>query len=53
MNLPKESGTANLSTMKGIIVNTRSLKEAFSWTALFSGLLVVFVSTTGSIAILY
>lgn len=53
MNLPEESGTANLSTMKGIIVNTRNLKEAFSWTALFSGLLVVFVSTTGPIAILY
>jgi len=53
MTLPEESGTANLSTMKGIIVNTRNLKEAFSWTALFSGLLVVFVSTTGPIAILY
>lgn len=53
MNVPEESGTANLSTMKGIIVNTRNLKEAFSWTALFSGLLVVFVSTTGPIAILY
>lgn len=53
MNLQEESGTANLSTMKGIIVNTRNLKEAFSWTALFSGLLVVFVSTTGPIAILY
>lgn len=53
MNSEIESGTSNLSSAKAIIQNIRNLPKAFTWTALFSGILIVFVSTTGPIAILY
>lgn len=48
-----ESGTTNLSMVAAFRENLRQLPKAFSWTALLSGFLVVFVSTTGPIAILY
>lgn len=48
-----ESGTTNLSMVAAFRENLRQLPRAFSWTALLSGFLVVFVSTTGPIAILY
>jgi benzoate membrane transport protein len=48
-----ESGTSNLPAARAIARNIRLLPSAFTWTALLSGLLVVFVSTTGPIAILY
>ena len=48
-----ESGTTDLSLFKALAHNLRNLPKAASWTALLSGFLVVFVSTTGPIAILY
>ncbi len=48
-----EIGSTHLPVLKAISHNLRSLPRAASWTALLSGLLVVFVSTTGPIAILY
>ena len=48
-----ESGTTDLPLFKAIARNIRNLPKAASWTALLSGFLVVFVSTTGPIAILY
>lgn len=48
-----ESGTTELKPAKAILHNLKTLPEAASWTGLISGLLVVFVSTTGPIAILY
>jgi benzoate membrane transport protein len=48
-----ESGTTELSVVKAFTRNIKDLPKAASWSALISGLLVVFVSTTGPIAILY
>ncbi len=48
-----EIGSTHLPVLKAISLNLRSLPRSASWTALLSGLLVVFVSTTGPIAILY
>ena len=48
-----ESGTTDLPLFKALGHNLRNIPKAASWTALLSGLLVVFVSTTGPIAILY
>ena len=48
-----ESGTTDLPLFKALVHNLRNLPKAASWTALLSGFLVVFVSTTGPIAILY
>jgi benzoate membrane transport protein len=43
----------NISTLRAISKNITNLPSAASWTGFFSGLLVVFVSLTGPIAILY
>jgi benzoate membrane transport protein len=48
-----ESGTTEIYVVKAFTENIRGLPKAASWSALISGLLVVFVSTTGPIAILY
>lgn len=48
-----ESGTSDLPLFKALAYNICNLPKAASWTALLSGFLVVFVSTTGPIAILY
>ena len=48
-----ETGTTDLPLFKALAHNLRNLPKAASWTALLSGFLVVFVSTTGPIAILY
>jgi benzoate membrane transport protein len=42
-----------ISTLRAIRKNIANLPSAASWTGFFSGLLVVFVSLTGPIAILY
>ena len=42
-----------ISTLRAIRKNVANLPKAASWSGLFSGLLVVFVSITGPIAILY
>ena len=43
----------NISTLKALSKNIANLPNAASWSGFFSGLLVVFVSITGPIAILY
>jgi benzoate membrane transport protein len=43
----------NISTLRAISKNIANLPKAASWSGFFSGLLVVFVSLTGPIAILY
>ena len=43
----------NISTLRAISKNISNLPNAASWSGFFSGLLVVFVSITGPIAILY
>ena len=43
----------NISTLRAISKNIANLPSAASWSGFFSGLLVVFVSVTGPIAILY
>jgi len=48
-----ETGSTELPLFKALAHNLRRLPKAASWTALLSGVLVVFVSTTGPIAILY
>jgi benzoate membrane transport protein len=48
-----ESGTTGLPVFKALGINLRNLPKAASWTALLSGFLIVFISTTGPIAILY
>ena len=48
-----ESGTTEISAVKAFLVNLRQLPSSASWTGLLAGVLVVFVSTTGPIAILY
>ncbi len=48
-----EYGTSALSVGRAFRVNLRGLPQAASWGALFSGLLVVLVSTTGPLAILF
>lgn len=48
-----ESGTSGLPLVQAFAHNLRNILKAASWPALLSGLLVVFVSTTGPIAILY
>jgi benzoate membrane transport protein len=43
----------NISTLRALRTNISNLPNAASWSGFFSGLLVVFVSITGPIAILY
>jgi len=44
---------SKISTLRAISKNIANLPKAASWSGFFSGLLVVFVSLTGPIAILY
>ena len=53
MNVEEESGTASLPLFKALVSNIKGLPKSFSWAALLAGFLVVFISTTGPIAILY
>ncbi len=48
-----EQGTSALSARAALARNIRGLPKAATWGALFSGLLVVLVSTTGPLAILF
>lgn len=48
-----EEGTYNLAWHKAIYHNIKGIPQAFTWSALFSGMLIVFISTTGPIAILF
>ena len=48
-----EEGTYNLAWHKAIFHNIKGIPQAFTWSALFSGMLIVFISTTGPIAILF
>lgn len=48
-----ESGTSNLRVLNAISLNLRNLPKAFSWSAFFSGSLVVLITSTGPIALLF
>ena len=48
-----EKGTTELSIFNSFRSNVRDLKKSFSWGAALSGLLIVMISTTGPIAILF
>ena len=53
MNVELERGTSELPAMNAIFLNIRRLPSAFTWGALISGLLVVLITITGPIAILF
>ena len=48
-----EEGTYDLTWHKAVLHNIKGTPKAFTWGALFSGMLIVFISTTGPIAILF
>ena len=48
-----ESGTSELGILGALSRNIRDLPKAASWTSFLSGILVVFISTIGPIAILH
>ena len=48
-----EEGTYDLAWHKAVLHNIKGTPKAFTWGALFSGMLIVFISTTGPIAILF
>ena len=48
-----EHGTTDLTIRKALQKNFLGLPRAATWTGLLSGLLIVFISTTGPIAILF
>lgn len=41
-----EEGTYDLAWHKAIFRNIKGIPQAFTWSALFSGMLIVFISTT-------
>ena len=48
-----ESGTSEIGILGALSRNIKDLSKAASWTSFLSGILIVFISTTGPIAILY
>jgi len=48
-----EKGTSEIGSIKAIVQNFKAIPKVASWTGLLSGFLVVFISTTGPIAILF
>lgn len=53
MSTSIEEGTFNFPWHKAIIHNLKGIPAAFTWSGLLSGILIVFISTTGPIAILF
>ena len=53
MSLQLERGTTDLPVFKAISQNLRNIPKSFTWGALLSGFLIVLISTTGPIAILF
>jgi benzoate membrane transport protein len=53
MTIQLERGTTDLPILEAVIINLRNLPKSFTWGALLSGFLIVLISTTGPIAILF
>ena len=53
MSSQLERGTTDLPIWQAISQNLRNLPKSFTWGALLSGFLIVLISTTGPIAILF
>jgi len=53
MSIQLERGTTDLPVFKAISQNLRNIPKSFTWGALLSGFLIVLISTTGPIAILF
>ncbi len=48
-----ESGTSDLAVIAALRANIRGLKKAATWSAFLSGLIIVLISSTGPLAILF
>ncbi len=53
MSLPLERGTSDLNVGAALRVNLSGLTKAATWSAFFSGLIIVLISATGPLAILF
>ena len=53
MSIQLERGTTDLPIFQAIKINLKNLPKSFTWGALLSGFLIVLISTTGPIAILF
>ena len=53
MTTQLERGTTDLPILEAVKINLRNLPKSFTWGALLSGFLIVLISTTGPIAILF
>jgi len=53
VTLNLEEGTTGLSPLAAIKKNLKGAPKAATWSALFSGILIVFISTSGPIVILF
>ncbi|MFM1826057.1 MAG: hypothetical protein RLZZ37_692 [Actinomycetota bacterium] len=53
MTIQLERGTTDLPIIEALKINLKNLPKSFTWGALLSGFLIVLISTTGPIAILF
>ncbi|MFZ9790689.1 MAG: benzoate/H(+) symporter BenE family transporter, partial [Candidatus Nanopelagicales bacterium] len=53
MTIQLERGTTDLPIFEALKINLKNLPKSFTWGALLSGFLIVLISTTGPIAILF
>jgi benzoate membrane transport protein len=53
MTIQLERGTTDLPIFEAVKINLKNLPKSFTWGALLSGFLIVLISTTGPIAILF
>jgi len=53
MTIHLERGTTDLPILEAVKINLKNLPKSFTWGALLSGFLIVLISTTGPIAILF
>ncbi len=53
MTIQLERGTTDLPVLEAVKTNLKNLPKSFTWGALLSGFLIVLISTTGPIAILF
>ena len=53
MTIQLERGTSDLPIFQAVKTNLKNLPKSFTWGALLSGFLIVLISTTGPIAILF
>jgi benzoate membrane transport protein len=53
MSVQREAGTSHLSVFSAFKTNFLGIKQAASWSALLSGFIVVLISSTGPLAVLF